>query len=229
MNLKTKTNTVKQILAKVMLVVILLTSVLGLSGCGIGYGIGYQYYRTMETDGIHSYPCTIRVKSITNTFDINNVNLVLEIGIHKISLMGVMDDYPQAHHAYGLAHNLESLDFAIYLCDGKFKNDFPVNSSDNITLIDNHLFYREIKEEEAFTKEYGYNIFKVNHQENIQIPSEYFCMDEGSVAIKLVPWILFDDSNSHFTTRNYCIILEYKKVDNNIIITNFYERSRYSV
>ena len=33
MNLKTKTNTVKQILAKVMLVILLLTSVLGLSGC----------------------------------------------------------------------------------------------------------------------------------------------------------------------------------------------------
>ena len=33
MNLKTKTNTVKQILARVMLVVVLLTSVLSLSGC----------------------------------------------------------------------------------------------------------------------------------------------------------------------------------------------------
>ena len=33
MNLNTKTNTLKQILAKVMLVVVLLTSVLGLSGC----------------------------------------------------------------------------------------------------------------------------------------------------------------------------------------------------
>ena len=229
MNLNTNTITIKQILAKVMLVVILLTSVLGLSGCGIGYGIGYQYYRSRETDGIHSYPCTIRVKSITNTFDPKNVNLVLEIGIHETSLFGVMDDYPQAHHAYGLAHNLESLDFAIYLCDGKFKNDFPVNSSDNISLIDNHLFYREIKEEEAFTKEYGYNKFTFNHQETIKIPSEYFYNDEGSVAIKLVSWVLLDGSDSYFTSDILCIILEYERVDDKIIITNFYERSRYSL
>ena len=33
MNLNTKTNTVKQILAKVMIVILLLTSVLSLSGC----------------------------------------------------------------------------------------------------------------------------------------------------------------------------------------------------
>ena len=47
MNLKTKTNTVKQILAKVMLVILLLTSVLSLSGCE-----WTNYFSTTTMDNI---------------------------------------------------------------------------------------------------------------------------------------------------------------------------------
>ncbi len=218
-NQTTKFNKSK-LLARVMLVVFLMTTIFNLVGCSLGY-IGYNYYKTMETDGIHSRPASIRVKSKTNTFNIENLTLDLDIGVHRTSFFGVMDNSPKEQYAFP-SYNIG---FAIYICDGQYKNSFPY-CVDNLENIENHYFIDEITEDEAFTKEYGYNIFNYNHKRELTIPSQYLTQNSGIIAIKLASYYEFGERRYDFEPDYsiYTIVLEYEKMEDSLVrITNFYE------
>ena len=147
-NFKTK------LIARVMLIVLLLASAVNLAGCTSGY----KYYRYQEIDAINRRPMTFRAKSITNIFDLENINLDLEFGIHKLSFLGQMDENPKEQYPY----RNYNIGFSIYICDGEYIVDFP-DSLTRLDKVENHFFVREIKEDEAFTKEYGYSVFGCNH------------------------------------------------------------------
>ena len=183
----------------------------------------------METDGIHTRPASIRVKSKTNIFDVENLTLDLDIGIHKTSFWGEMDKSPKEQYAFPWCN----MGFAIYICDGQYKNSFPY-SVDNLEDIDNHYFADEITEDEAFTKEYEYNIFNYNHKRKITIPSQYLTQNSASIAIKLANYYEFGERSNweEFKFKDdfepdysiYVIVLEYVRLeDGRISITDFYE------
>lgn len=224
-NQTTKFNKSK-LVARGMLVVFLMTTIFNLVGCSLGY-IGYNYYKTMETDGIHSRPASIRVKSKTNTFNIENLTLDLDIGVHRTSFFGVMDNSPKEQYAFP-SYNIG---FAIYICDGQYENSFPYYV-DNLENIENHYFIDEITEEEAFTKEYAYGGFGYNHQRKIKIPRECLSEKTGSIAIKLANYYEFDEQSDGKEFKYkfepdysiYTIVLEYEKMEDSLVrITNFYE------
>ena len=164
-----------------------------------------------------------RVRSKVDTFDINDLTLELAIGIHKVSLFGKMDEFPKRQYSYGS----EDKTFALYICEGDFERKFPSTVVLDIKNVGNHLFIKEITQDEAFSKEYGYNIFKCNHKENITIPSEYLIDDVGDFVIKLVVYSIDDVGGYtfYYYSLTFNIVLEYEKIDDNTIrITNFYER-----
>ena len=211
---------VTKLLAKVILLAILATVAFNFAGC---VSIN-KYYINQEKDWPEEISSTnFKIESKVNSFDVEDVNLEMHIGLHKLSFLGKMDDYPRGQHAFGYASNLVSMDFAVYICEGLYEWDFP-EASLNVTDIANHLFVREIKDKEAFSKEYGYTLFRINHKENIKIPQEYFENDEGSVIIKLVTWISYDYDDNYFACVTARVILEYERIGDTVTITNFNER-----
>ena len=211
------------IAARVMLIILLLTSAVNLGACVKKY----KYYLFQWVDGVHTHPTLIRVNSYSDTFEINDLTLDLEIGIHKLSLFGKMDDYPKGQYPDGYSN--KNIGFVLYICDGSLSETFPY-FVDDIQNVDGHLFIKEIPEEQAFSREYGHNSFKCNHIESITIPKEYVSEDRGTFVIKLATYSNPYDSNSldyEFLSREYIffILLEYEKISNDQIrITNFRER-----
>ena len=212
-------------IARVMIVVLLLTSTLNLSGCL--RPVFYKYIQIAETDG-HVRPAFIRVLSNTNIYDIDDLTLNLEIGLHSISLFSKSGKEQYAYSSYETG-------FAIYISDGIYEDDFPSTAS-NLRHIDNHYYVDEITEDEAFSIEYGYNRFLYNHKRKIKIPSKFLMKDRGSVAIKLAHYYIFGewgDQWEYFGSKYdfdssysiYVIVLEYEKTeDGRVMITNFYEK-----
>ncbi|MBO5715748.1 MAG: hypothetical protein J6S23_05085 [Clostridia bacterium] len=212
-----KTNKTK-LIARLMIVVILATGVLNLVGCNNKYK--YNYFRVQQIEAEHYQPAVLRVNSTTNIFEIDDCTLDLEIGIHKLSLFGRIDDNAkEKEYAYSQNQNIT---FALYFCDDEMAEVYP-QSTQNIKSIEGHLFVKEITEEQAFTKEYGYNNLKCNHVEKITIPIEYIDANSGAVVLKLA--IYFVDKDSQYTcNRFFYIKLEFQRTDDNTIkITNFYE------
>jgi len=152
------------------------------------------------------------------------------IGLHRTSLFGKTDDVPKNQYAYGSY----DMGFAIYISDGEFVNDFP-SSVDDLKSIENHYFVGEITEEEAFTKQYGYNKFGYNHQRKISIPSKFLSKEKCSFTIKLANYYNFgeDNQSKYYGSKFdfvmddsvYVIVLEYEKSeDGRVIITNFHDK-----
>ena len=215
------TNFKTKLIARIMVFVLLLTSVFSFAGCGHMY----KYYRRRELYRVGSIPPgDFWLRSKTNTFDVDNVTLELVIGLNKVSLFGKMKE--SLEDQYSIPKRASDMGFAIYICKREFAREFTHKSMD-IENIENHLFIRKITRQEASAKEYRFNIFKSNHKENITIPSVFLDEIEGSFVIKLATYYQYNDSPYFYCSesRIFNIVLEYEKIsDNQIVITNFYER-----
>ena len=89
MNLKTKTNTVKQILAKVMLFVMLVVYLLNLSACRDPNCAKGDFYTSMHA----SYQNRMKVVAQRNNFELNNITLDLYIGLEKKKDYSILPKY----------------------------------------------------------------------------------------------------------------------------------------
>ena len=214
-NTNLKLNKTK-LVARLMLVVILVAGTLNLVGCSSNY----NYVRNNERRGDESQPVSLVVGSNTNIFEIDDCTLDLEIGIHQLSVFGKIDDNVKEKQ-YQFRPN-QRIAFAIYFCDDEMVQVIPQSTTD-IKSIEGHWFVKEITEEEAFTKEYGYNYLKSNHVEKITIPTEFIDENSGAVALKLVIYSV-DKSSLYTFKRFFYIKLEFERTnDSTIKITNFYE------
>ena len=201
MNLKTKTNTVKQILAKVMLVVVLLTSVLSLSGCVTSQE--YVYFGHKNDFG-YSNLLEKRLSVEKNEYLNSDIMVELSLGMHKLNLWGQADNDPKKQLPNSLYDNEFTVD--IFLC--KLLDDDTFDSKKIMTITDDELF----------SKKYGYiytpffinNGVKFAHSEKITIPKEYFQKPSGKVLIQ-VELLITPPGEEQYSYATYTFTIRYKK------------------
>ena len=174
--MKNKTNQAKQILAKVMLVVILLTSVLNFTGC-----IKSQVYIYIATDNLigNSYLLKKRLSVEKIEYFNSDITVDLSLAMHELNIGGEPDDDPKKQATRYFCECDFTVD--VFLC--KLLDDDTFDSKKIMTITD----------EELFSKKYGYidtpafinNGMKFAHSEKITIPKEYFQKPSGKVLIQV--------------------------------------------
>ena len=220
-------------LARVILLVLLLSSALGLLGCSkIPNGYYYPYdasYRLLS-DGSKMKICAI---SNTNVFNKNNVTFDLLIGTHANKYIGrqnlykcEIDDYP--YYGYRELGKYGEYVFALYLSE-EYRYGLPVDSN-NITEITNYEFIQSISEKDAFSEEYGYVVkdniifpptFYFKHKESITISQEKISNKDGTFILTLACYIVDFDNNSYHIVFSEELYFHYQQIDENTIIINF--------
>ncbi len=170
------------------------------------------------------------VKSNTNTFKVDDVNVELYYALYRNDKEG-----DARKHRYRQEPTDEIL-FGMYISN--INNSYEVVSLSNIydcedyTKLSKEIFMQEITEEEAFDAEYSYGYSHVfdrmlyKHHETINIPKEFFEKEEGLVLIRLVSFITPNERSDKYLTMNYAyIILNYEYIDENTVKLEFEDTS----
>ena len=229
MNLKTKTNTVKQILAKVMLVILLLTSVLGLSGCVKSQLTQGQYFDQTYSGTRYG----LRVVSNTKEFDLDNVTFQLNIGIHKkeYSLIDWLTTdievlLSKSEDVFLTFDNYSSMYYVIYIANPDMEE---IDFRENILKYDSVLRYKEISYSESY-KDGKYNYSRMplsgkiyyNNCETITIPKDYFV--EGEYNTIYIGVCYTDKTNPDNPLEDVSIGLSYHINDDGTVTIGFPNR-----
>ena len=195
---------------------ILLIMVLTATGCA-GYKQGFE-------SGFFSYnyPIEIGIKSKTDTFSIDDVTFDLYYSLYYEENYQELSSYYRGEKFSG-----EELFFALYICDVEhlydYKNEMTIT---DYKSLNNFYFIKEISEEDALSKNYGY---KVNfwrkkefaHKEEFTIPKEIFTKINGRIAIDIKSIIkTVDVSMSYYLIESYSRIIWYERLDDNTIKFN---------
>ncbi len=209
MNFKTNK---RKFVAKIMLLVLLVTSAFSFTGCGEKYK--YKFLASYDFGTI----IAATAYSDTNVFDIDNVTLTLSYGAHELDFLGRADDNPKEQLPITSQNN--QLALYIWLCNKTSYKEKEENSNCG-TII------RIVEEEEIFSQEYGYidtpffisNGIIYKHNETITIPSYMFENEYGTVYIrfsflvaKKTP-VFIDGKICSFYAEVY-IPIKYKKIEN---------------
>ena len=158
----------------------------------------------------------IGVKSETNTFSIDNVTFDLYYGFYDVN-----ESIDDEKRRYGeLVY--QKMFFAIYIHDSYAKVHRAYNA--DYKSIEEYYFVKEISEEEAFSKEYGYidggrwKGTEYNHKEMFTIPKEFFKENAGRVEIEVLCFYQISDTEKPFvTSKNRHMKLSYKKLNENTV------------
>ncbi len=199
-----------------------------LCGC-VPVKSAFRYYRDYQPIGDYTLPQSFEVGADTDTFDIDDVSLNIAIGIYRLDMDS---DY----------YNCVSrpFEFGIYICDEKFagyRSEHSVwdESIQDISNVENHIFIKNIDQREALSEEYGYAVERelfcayerYNHIEQINISSELFDSNEGSIVITVVMFSKLCDNGGepYYVPQQdavFYIKLNYVKVGSDKIeIVNF--------
>ena len=207
MNLNTKTNTVKQILAKVMLVVILLICTLNFAGC-----IKSQVYIYIAHERSYFLEKRLSVEKIEYVND--DVTVDLSLGMHKLNIWGEPDDDPKKQ-------------LPPYFCDCDFTVDIFLCKLLDDDTYDNQRI-KTITDEELFSQKYGYiytpffinNGVKYAHSEKITIPKEYFQLPRGEVLIK-VELLITPPEEEQYSHITYIFTIDYTNDGEKILLSGY--------
>ena len=208
------TNFKSKHIARIMLLILLLSSAINLAGCDIKEK--YKFRASYDFDTI----IAARAYSDTNIFDIENVTFLLSYAIHELNLWGEADTNPK-EQLPSIYHD-DKLMLEICVCNGTHQSDYK----DTRCCVK----LNTIKEEKLFSKEYGYidtpffisNGIVFMHTEIITIPSYLFVDDYGDVDIHLL-LMNEDERKVQIDTQRYLpysvtiIPITYKKIDENKI------------
>ena len=216
-NEKIKFNKTK-IVARVMLVVLLLSSAINLSGCGQEYKYMYIAHHRGSTNVIQSI-----VYSSDAEFDIDNVNINGSYGVHKLNIFGEVKPNPKDQVASGTYKNY-NFSLSAYICNCVEYHE--ENSTENTSCI----LFNYITDEELFSKEFGYihtpsfinNGVVYNHTDNVVIPEYMFDKDWGIVYIRLQLYVYLDDIDVNCLLSEDFINLEYIKTGDKIEFYNYW-------
>ena len=205
--MKNKANTVKQILARVMLVVVLLTSVLNFTGC-----IKSQVYIYIAYEKSCFLETRLSVEKIEYVND--DVTVDLSLGMHKLNIWGEPDDDPKKQ-------------LPSYFCDCNFTIDvFLCKLLDDDTYDNQRI--KTITDEELFSKKYGYidtpafinNGAKYAHSEKITIPKEYFQLPRGEVLVK-VELLITTPEEEQYSQVTYIFTIDYTNDGEKILLSGY--------
>ncbi len=233
--------------ARVMLIILLLTSAVSLAGCGWNYQEeGYYYPRE------HKYYLGQRSKSNweimeifavsdTNVFPVDNITFDLIYGTHASKYMGVRETnriYDADCYTYYYENPDHSLQgeycFALYLVDGEDSKNFQNEDAriGEIDCIENYQLFKKISEEQAFSEEYGYVVyghFRIvatkyfKHIENFTVPAEYVKDKQGSFIINIIAYWKDYNKDYYIVDEDRVIVFEYEKIDENTVKIEFSE------
>jgi len=190
---------------------ILLIMVLTATGCA-GYKQGFEYSL------LGSSPIEFGIKSKSDTFSIDNVTFDLYYSLYYEENYEELSSYYREEN-----FSREELFFAIYISTGdnwsKLANDMFV---EDYKSIDTHHFVKEISEEEALSKDYGYKTSFLlgttfNHKEQFTIPKEFFSKESGSVLIGIVAIQGPLEYEGYYTTACSYTTISYKIIEENVV------------
>ncbi len=226
-NKKTKFNKTK-LIARVMLVVLLLSSALNFCSCDMKYKYILSSSRYAH-QGNYS-PSHFVATSNTTVFDINDITFNIAYATHQIQKKNPKSSYP---NVYG---DNPILYFGLYICPYEttseefwnFENQ-TYNDVDSFQNIEGYKFVNGITDEEAFTKEYAListpffisNGSIYNHVESITIPKEYITGDQGAFMLKFICFIYSEYIEGYRCLFVKGITFYYDKIDENIVKINF--------
>ncbi len=187
MNLKTKTNTVKQILAKVMLLIMLLVYLLNLSACRDPNCVKGDFYALSV---IPSYSDNvIKVVSKTNYFELNNITFDLYIGLKEIKgflSTNKMNNVSQNDLQVVDKEAKESYYVVAVTTDDVFyaydkDSDFYQYIYDNMTILKEI----SVKDEEKFPYVKKWHGKDISYSESITIPKDLIKNENGQIILIL--------------------------------------------
>ena len=209
MNFKTNK---RKFVAKIMLLVLLVTSAFSFTGCGEKYK--YKFPASYDFETI----IAATAYSDTNVFDIDNVTLTLSYSLHELDYFGRADTNPKEQ--LPSIYQDDQLELEICVCNGTHQK--------GIKDINCCVELKTIEEKKLFSQEYGHidtpffisNGIIYKHSEIITIPSYMFTENAGKVYIRLLlmevgidVWI----GSQQVVSSDTCITINYKKIDNNTI------------
>ena len=216
-NGKIKLNKTK-LIARVMLVVLLLSSAINLMGCLKEDKYMYIAHNRDASNEIQSIAYSSDVE-----FDIDNVNINVSYGVHKLNIFGEVKPNPKDQVASGTYKNY-NFSLSAYICNCvDYPEEHPVQNT-------NCILFNYVCDEELFSKEYGYidtpsfisNGVVYNHTDNIIIPEYMFDKDWGIVYIRLQLYVYLDDIDVNCLLSEDFINLEYIKTGDKIEFYNYW-------
>ena len=220
---KNKTNNrsaISKITARVMLVVLLLTSALSFSACGKGAD---KYVIVRRYDTQWYTPIEILVSSNTKTFSKDNVTLNLSYALHLMQSNGE----PNTQYYYDTCIGEYDLIYGLYIADdSNYKDAGPSYCwfTNSVEDIYGYQFIKQISETEALTNDYlaispwfayGYGFETFNHTEKITIPQEYVSNRMGYFDIIIT--VFGKTDNSYVALDSVRVACFYKELDENTI------------
>ena len=187
MNLKTKTNTVKQILSKVMLLIMLLVYLLNLSACRDPNCVKGDFYALSI---IPSYSKNvIKVVAKTNYFALNNIKFDLYIGLKEskgfLSTLKMNDVSQNDLHVVDKETKESYYVLAVTTDDVYYAYD--KNSDFYQYIYDNMTILKEIsvRDEEKFPYVKKWNGKDISYSESITIPNDLIKKEDGQIILIL--------------------------------------------
>ena len=235
-NGKTKLNKTK-IVARMMLVILLFSSVLNFCSCDMKYKYIKTGSKTAHDTCYH--PSHFVATSNKKTFDINDITFNIAYATHQSS-----NKNPAARYSNSIGET-PPLYFGLYICPYAITYeefwDFENQTYNDVSALQNiegYTFVNEITDEEVFTKEYALiptpsfisrgSIY--NHVESITIPKEYITGEHGGFMLKLICFFYreaaVDVLDQPIKEGYYCMFVNhidfyYDKIDNNTIKIDF--------
>ena len=230
------------IAARVMLIILLLTSALSLGACNTSNKYSDMEYKYILTDKwwyqqISNYPIGHFVAtSNTTVFNKNDITFNIAYATHQIQVKDAKSDYPDNHNSDTYMY------FGIYICpdEGYQHEDFwkfadnKYPSIESLQNIEGYTFVNGITDDKAFTDEYALiptpffisdgSIY--NHTEKVTIPIEYVSEKHGRFLMKFVCFYYKENTNSFQCAFFNTIIFSYHELDEKTVEINF-ERKNF--
>ena len=217
------------IAARVMLIILLLTSALSLGACE-GYP-NKKYVLTVDYDtNWNTSQIQLRATSDTKVFYKNDITFDLSYATHSINSKGessldiTYDSYSRMVKNYDVYYGMYITDIQ-HIWEG---NRRPL-AVDNLDSIEGHLFIKQLSEDEALSEEYakispyfavskyGGSSSIYNHTESITIPKECITEKSGAFVIKIIAFYWDDETGKYRSIDASRIEFYYKEIDENSI------------
>lgn len=201
--------------ARVILILLLITSALSFAGCR-----QLDKYVYFASDNISGGPDPHLIKqahvSIEKTeFCDSDISVNLYMAMHKLSFLGQVKTNPKEQ----LPNLFWKYEFSLSI------NICKESEEDNYESVE----LKKISDEELFSKKYGYidTPFFINngvtymHREKITIPKEYFYKDYGNVLIELELFQYLEEAGEYYSCITYTFTLKYKNVNGKIVLSGY--------
>ena len=222
-----KTNKIK-LIARVMLLVLLVTSVFSFVGCDMKYKYILSSQRYCP-EGNFS-PSHFVATSDTTIFNKNDITFNIAYATYQSQQKNPKSSYPNLYGENPIMY------FGLYLAlDINSYEEFwsfyyqTYQDISSLQNIDKFTFIKGITDEEAFTEEYALtptpffisNGSIYNHVEKITIPPEFVSENQGVFVLKFICFGYRPQTNDYVAFFMKQIEFKYKKIDSDTIEIEF--------